>query len=63
MAGLVPAIHAALPPKTRLALARRPAKAYKREVYCLALDAPNHVDGRDKPGHDALRCAGNSERQ
>ncbi len=31
------------------------AKAYKSKVCLRALDAPNHVGGRDKPGHDALK--------
>jgi len=60
MAGLVPAIHAAplqRPVQQEHGSLQR-ATAVKRFVSaaCLrALHAPNHVDGRDKPGHDALR--------
>jgi len=61
MAGLVPAIHA-VPPQRRVwywwyGPPQRPTNArFFASAGCLAaLDAPNHVDGRDKPGHDALK--------
>src|SRR5208283_447668 len=58
MAGLVAAIHAA-PPQRRVWYWRdqlqRPTNAgFFAFAGCLrALDAPSHVGGRDKPGHDA----------
>ena len=60
MAGLVPAIHAA-PPRSPNPLSARPCKAHEVKALGFALtrgrDAPERVDGRDKPGHDALRPA------
>jgi hypothetical protein len=58
MAGLVPAIHAEAP-RRRVRHWRGPvqeltnAKVLASFVSLLALDAPNRVDGRDEPGHDA----------
>ena len=62
MAGLVPAIHAALPQRRvwywRGPLQRPTNAGVFASAGCLqALGAPNHVDGRDKPGHDALKTA------
>ncbi|HME84032.1 MAG TPA: hypothetical protein VKG91_05640 [Roseiarcus sp.] len=60
MAGLVPAIHAALPQRRVWYWCGPPQRPTNARFFassgCLAaLDAPNHVDGLDKPGHDALK--------
>jgi hypothetical protein len=59
MAGLVPAIHAARPKDVRdLGVTGRKA-LHSKQFFGPAdrpgtIDAPNRVDGPDKPGHDAL---------
>ncbi len=50
MAGLVPAIHAA-PPQS--CVQHRAAMSSRRLV---AIRGTEIVDGRDKPGHDALKA-------
>ena len=75
MGGLVPAIHAALPQRRdrywrvlarigaywRGALQKLADARFFASAGCLpALDSPNHVDGRDKPGHDDKGSKGQS---
>jgi hypothetical protein len=58
MAGLVPAIHAAARKSESIVGAAR-SKSLQMQRFLAsvanlrALDAPNRVDGRAKPGHDA----------
>jgi len=57
MAGLVPAIHAA-PPQNESGFGPAKGKGLLGKSFAPAarlrvFDAPNRVDGRDKPGHDA----------
>ena len=58
MAGLVPAIHAA-PPQNESGFGPAKGKGLLGKSFApaarlRAFDAPNRVDGRDKPGHDGL---------
>jgi hypothetical protein len=67
MAGLVPAIHAA-PPKDRSSMSAPLAKAYWDKAFRSLLLAhgircAEHVDGRDKPGHDVFKAGGPSAKR
>src|SRR5271163_5145818 len=59
MAGLVPAIHAGNASKTGPTWGGRRQSFVGAKLSPLprsrTFDAPNHVDSRDKPGHDALK--------
>ena len=60
MAGLVPAIHSA-PARDRSGMSPRWQKAYWDKAFrslllAHAIRCAEHVDGRDKPGHDAFEA-------
>jgi hypothetical protein len=61
-AGLDPATCAVLPQRAKPTSAPPAAEEFRRKAFRVsahlqAFNALNHVDGRDKPGHDGLRVA------
>jgi hypothetical protein len=67
MAGLVPAIHAGNASRRGRHGAARSKVLQAHKLSPLprsrTFDAPNHMDSRDKPGHDALKLIPDSDDQ